>query len=229
MININTVYETVLTILNKEQRGYLDSEEFNNLARVVQREIFESYFLKSLAAPDQGDPVANPKMFIEEKIKEFEESLTITERAEDSFFLYPDNFYRLGVVINNDNNIIIDPVSHKDAAYLNLSHLTAPTFKQPIYVLENGGIQVYPDGVDQVRIVYLRTPNDPVWALDETIFADENEIVYNDDNSIQFELHPSELQELVIRICAYAGVVVRSPEVTAFAQQVEQRINSTEA
>jgi hypothetical protein len=44
MVNINTVYQTVLQILNKEQRGYITPAEFNNLAQQVQLEIFESYF-----------------------------------------------------------------------------------------------------------------------------------------------------------------------------------------
>ena len=38
-INVNTVYQTVLSILNKEQRGYLTPFEFNNLAQQVQLEI----------------------------------------------------------------------------------------------------------------------------------------------------------------------------------------------
>ena len=44
MVNINTVYNTVLYILNKEQRGYVTPAEFNSLAVQVQEEIFESYF-----------------------------------------------------------------------------------------------------------------------------------------------------------------------------------------
>ena len=44
MVNVNTVYTTVLQILNKEQRGYVTPQEFNNLAQQVQLEIFESYF-----------------------------------------------------------------------------------------------------------------------------------------------------------------------------------------
>ena len=44
MVNINTVYTTVLYILNKEQRGYVTPAEFNSLATLVQDEIFESYF-----------------------------------------------------------------------------------------------------------------------------------------------------------------------------------------
>ena len=40
MVNINTVYNTVLYILNKEQRGYITPTEFNSLAVQVQEEIF---------------------------------------------------------------------------------------------------------------------------------------------------------------------------------------------
>ena len=43
-VNVNTVYQTVLYILNKEQRGYVPPAEFNSLAAQVQLEIFESYF-----------------------------------------------------------------------------------------------------------------------------------------------------------------------------------------
>ena len=43
-ISVNTVYTTVLSILNKEQRGYITPYEFNNLANQVQLEVFESYF-----------------------------------------------------------------------------------------------------------------------------------------------------------------------------------------
>jgi len=43
-INVNTVYTTVLSILNKEQRGYITPDEFNKLATQVQLEIFENYF-----------------------------------------------------------------------------------------------------------------------------------------------------------------------------------------
>ncbi len=43
-VNINTVYQTVLYILNKEQRGYIPPAEFNSLAAQVQDEIFQSYF-----------------------------------------------------------------------------------------------------------------------------------------------------------------------------------------
>ena len=42
-INVNQVYKTVLSILNKEQRGYITPDEFNKLATQVQLEMFENY------------------------------------------------------------------------------------------------------------------------------------------------------------------------------------------
>ena len=47
-INVNTVYQTVLLILNKEQRGYITPTEFNSLGTQVQLEIFEKYFEENL-------------------------------------------------------------------------------------------------------------------------------------------------------------------------------------
>jgi|TARA_R110001606_G_scaffold141803_1_gene281066 hypothetical protein len=43
-INVNNIYQTVLLILNKEQRGYMTPLEFNKIATQVQLEIFETYF-----------------------------------------------------------------------------------------------------------------------------------------------------------------------------------------
>ena len=43
-VSVNTVYQTVLYILNKEQRGYITPAEFDSIAEQVQDEIFQSYF-----------------------------------------------------------------------------------------------------------------------------------------------------------------------------------------
>ena len=43
-VNIDNVYQRVLVIANKEQRGYITPQEFNLLAYKAQMDIFESYF-----------------------------------------------------------------------------------------------------------------------------------------------------------------------------------------
>ena len=43
-VNIDTVYQKVLALANKEQRGYITPQEFNLLADKAQMDIFENYF-----------------------------------------------------------------------------------------------------------------------------------------------------------------------------------------
>ena len=44
MVSVDTVYQRVLAIANKEQRGYVTPQEFNLIANQAQSEIFEDYF-----------------------------------------------------------------------------------------------------------------------------------------------------------------------------------------
>ena len=46
MISVDTVYQKVLSISNKEQRGYITPQEFNLFADKAQMEIFENCFQK---------------------------------------------------------------------------------------------------------------------------------------------------------------------------------------
>ena len=43
-VNIDTVYQTVQALANKEQRGYITPQEFNLFANQAQLDIFEQYF-----------------------------------------------------------------------------------------------------------------------------------------------------------------------------------------
>ena len=41
MVNVNAVYQTVLLILNQQQRGYITPDEFNKVGTQAQLNIFE--------------------------------------------------------------------------------------------------------------------------------------------------------------------------------------------
>ena len=43
-VSVDTVYQRVLALANKEQRGYITPQEFNIFANQAQFEIFEQYF-----------------------------------------------------------------------------------------------------------------------------------------------------------------------------------------
>jgi hypothetical protein len=80
-INVNTVYQTVLLILNKEQRGYMTPVEFNKTASQAQLEIFETYFdslNQQIRIPQTDADYSNRVTSIDEKISIFKEIDTAT-------------------------------------------------------------------------------------------------------------------------------------------------------
>jgi hypothetical protein len=91
-INVNTVYRTVLLILNKEQRGMLTPDEFNKVATQVQLEIFEGYFNTldlQVRKPDNiteyGDKIKNTN----QDISIFKEYGDCTFNAGEGKFILP--------------------------------------------------------------------------------------------------------------------------------------------
>tara|TARA_R110000765_G_scaffold144466_4_gene246466 strand:- start:1089 stop:2024 length:936 start_codon:yes stop_codon:yes gene_type:complete len=73
-INVNTVYKTVLLILNQQQRGYITPDEFNKLGSQVQLGIFEGYMSdlnQQERVPQNDSEYANRVENIDEKIDIF--------------------------------------------------------------------------------------------------------------------------------------------------------------
>ena len=73
-INVNTVYQTVLLILNKEQRGYMTPVEYNRIATQSQLDIFEQYFEdlnQQLRVPQVDLDYSDRQLNIDEKISPF--------------------------------------------------------------------------------------------------------------------------------------------------------------
>ena len=75
MINIDTVYQKVLVLANKEQRGYITPQEFNLFANKAQMDIYESYFHKYKTSKHKQfsneDSNADETGIIEEKLHPF--------------------------------------------------------------------------------------------------------------------------------------------------------------
>ena len=87
-INVNTVYQTVLLILNKEQRGYMTPLEFNKTGAQAQLEIFETYFdslNQQIRVPQTTADYSSRLVSLDEKISIFKEfgNATPTFNPED--------------------------------------------------------------------------------------------------------------------------------------------------
>ena len=90
MVKIDDVYQKVLAIANKEQRGYITPQEFNLFANQAQMEIFEQYFYdinQFGRVPGNNTEYSDMLDIIEEKIGKFKKRTTLTHIGNQQFRL----------------------------------------------------------------------------------------------------------------------------------------------
>ena len=225
-VSIDTVYQRVLAILNKENRGYVTPQEFNLFANQAQLEIFEQYFFdlnQYNRLPKNDTEYADLPKLINEKLSKFKKSATLTYMT-DHFHL-PSDLHKIGTVIYN-NTTPVEEIDKKNLLEYQLSKLTTPTTNNPVYIqnidntLAHWAINIYPTSItSNISATYIRKPNTVNWAYTNI----SGKALYNAGNSTNFELHESEEINLVIKILLYAGLSIKDPNVTQVADAKETK------
>tara|TARA_R100000700_G_scaffold17384_1_gene23991 strand:- start:850 stop:1533 length:684 start_codon:yes stop_codon:yes gene_type:complete len=208
MVNIDTVYQRVLALANKEQRGYITPQEFNLFANQAQMDIFEQYFYDRAQfgrVPGNKTMYADPIDILEEKIEIFHDSTSLT--GSGNIFTLPSDLYRLARVNNPENSATIEKLTHQKFTTARNSPLTAPTISRPIYYVKGNQVIVNPNTIENINIDYIKIPTPVEW---NGFDAGTNQL-YNETNSVNFELHISEEPNLVLNILKLAGIAMKDP------------------
>ena len=246
-VSINTVYQTVLYILNKEQRGYVTPAEFNSLAALVQDEIFQSYFpdgnqLNRFNQNNQQNDTEFFNMFKDTayKLYPFERTASFTYNAGAGIlgweYTGAGTIFKLGEIISTYNTTnpqydsITELASQSDFSKITRSALTAPTMQYPLCTTGTGPnnsvlIKVSPQP-NVLNVNALFTPTVPEWKF---TVGSLGQYVYS-TTSVNFELDISEQTNLIIGILKYCGLIINDPTIiqsaAAEAQETEQNIKS---
>tara|TARA_B110000971_G_scaffold217550_1_gene254636 strand:+ start:125 stop:856 length:732 start_codon:yes stop_codon:yes gene_type:complete len=233
-ISVNTVYQRVLGILNKEQRGYVTAQEFNLFANQAQQDLFEQYFYdinQFGRVPGNDTEYSDMLTLLNEKINIFETIAAPTRNA--GYFIAPTNLYRLGTVVykntttnsfgtSSTEQIEAERINANEFLYINSSPLTKPTNTRPVFTSNTRGIKVYANSeIDSVALVdyqYIKKPATVNWAY-QIVF---NEPLYDANNSVDFELHPADEADLVIKILELAGILIKDLNLYQVMNQEEQ-------
>ena len=208
MVNIDTVYQRVLALANKEQRGYITPQEFNLFANQAQMDIFEQYFYDRAQfgrLPGNKTMYADPIDILEEKIEIFHDSTSLS--GSGNIFTLPSDLYRLARVNNPENSATIEKLTHQKFTTARNSPLTAPTISRPIYYVKGNQVIVNPNTIENINIDYIKIPTPVEW---NGFDAGTNQL-YNETNSVNFELHISEEPNLVLNILKLAGIAMKDP------------------
>ena len=222
-VNVDTVYQRVLSIANKEQRGYITPQEFNLLANQAQMEIFEQYFYdlnQFSRVPGNDTRHADMVATLEEKISLFEKTADI---VGTSTMTLPTDIYKLSSILYK--GVEAERVTQKDLLYYKNSPLAHPTPDRPIFTRDNDSIDVYYDSTfakttttADVDVHYIKKPGTAEWTY---ILGTNNEALFLADDKVDFDLHISEEPNLVIKILELAGVVIKQPDLYQIADKEE--------
>tara|TARA_R100000541_G_scaffold3483_5_gene10761 strand:- start:10184 stop:10885 length:702 start_codon:yes stop_codon:yes gene_type:complete len=220
-ISVDTVYKTVLLILNQQQRGYMTPDEFNKVGTQVQLNIFEKYaddLNQQYRTPQNDTEYANRIKNIEDNLQFFQR--TGTTAGANPFTLVPTDVYRLGSVMYQGIELT-QFAQRNELMQILKSPLTQPTTTFPIYLYENNRLFVYPTSIitpGDVTFSYLKKPSDVNWGYVQGTLG---QYVFDNTagNFTDFELSVTEQTSVVTRILAYAGVIINDPTIIQVASQ----------
>ena len=231
-VNIDTVYQKVLALANKEQRGYITPQEFNLLADKAQNEIFENYFHGVKMAeqkPKNQMNYADELEMIEEKLHAFHVDTTVS--TSTATLALPITVHKI-IDITRDGKKVTQ-VNKSQISYTENNPLTKATIERSVFVREDwatsyGEVTIYPAPTvsTDFEVSFYKEPTKPSWGY---VVVNEKAL-YNTNTSTNFTLHPSEQEPLVTRILTLAGLTIKQPDVmqagSGGTQMVKQEQNS---
>ncbi len=226
MISIDTVYQKVLALANKEQRGYITPLEFNLLANQAQELIFEQYFydLDQFKRRDTDETsLSDMQELIENKLTEFTSVQAVVNGSN-----FPANYRTGRIFVSNATGVsyeakLVD--TNEVAYYLNSEFHLAGLQRNPLYVKINSAsadVAVYNHlGLltSNVTCEVITRPIKVEWGYD--VIAEK--ALYNASRATDFQLHPSEETELVFKILELAGIVINKVGLVQTAAQEDAK------
>jgi len=238
---INSVRNTVLAIINKNNYGYISPSDFNLFAKQAQLDLFDEYFFNYNEQVNEenarlsGTGYANIKLGYEEVIDYFSVTEFLTQKTLGTSVYYlpsttttGSDYYLLNKVLCYSGGNLLgeaEKVTHSKITQLNSSLLTAPNTTFPAYTQAGDSITVFPTTINSgsdVQAQYIRYPKDPKWTY-VTLYNGEPLFDQTASDYQDFELPIDDTNDLVAKILQYAGISIREKDVFEFGKIDEQQ------
>jgi len=225
MVNIDTVYQTVQALANKEQRGYLTPQEFNLFANQAQQDIFEQYFYDINAfreKREQDFEIGNSVSHIMTKIRDWYsvESLQptgiipggVNGAGNNGKLIYNRGGLsrRMKEVDGPEELISLSKSTWHNLGADEVFFFRERDFKIQVWRKIAGVLQQIDDAEYATDIsieVIDGRPDLVYWGY---IVVNESPM-WDASNTQHFQLHHSEQPDLVIKILKLAGISIEDP------------------
>ena len=235
---IDLVYQTLLTIINKDNQGYVSPTEFNILANNVQNEIVRGYFEdinKNKNKENRGltnKGYGNLDFNVRQRLQQFAvlptalQVVTGTCTLPEDLYFIEDDGVTTGITQTHPN-VVVEEVERGKINFMKGS-LSKPTALYPVYERYASTLRVFPTTVNEVQVSYLRKPKFPNWTY---FMLPNGQPAYNPaDTSFQdFELHESEFSNVVLKLLVYFGINLRESDVVQIGELLKDKQNIKES
>lgn len=223
---INSVRQTVLGLLNKNNFGYITPSDFNLFAKQAQLEIFEEYFNRYNGAINAENSRSSGTGYADSSkpLQDVIDSFSVTETLDVPYDLadLTNDLYQFSRVAYTGSLYEAENIPVYKIPLLNASHLTAPSLDYPAYTQNGTSITMYPPPVGEqtIDVTYIRLPYAPNWTY---LDLQNGEPVFNQSSASyqDFELPVEDEYRLVQKICQYCGLTIREPQVVQYVKQEE--------
>lgn len=224
--------------LEKENRGYITPQAFNEYSNMAQLEIFEGLFFDYNSWVNKqnrrlsGNEYADLPKNIQEVIDIFAMYTTpsnFTYNETDNLWNFTQDVtdhYRdenLSLVNAQRKKVDIELANKAELNRLNNSNVIAPTFTYPIYEKIAKSYRIYPTLTIgyTAELFYIRTPKAPKWTFTNV----QGNPIYNASaiDKQDFELPQSQYGKLVTKILLYCGINLREEEIVQVANNEEMK------
>ena len=203
-VSVDTIYQRVLALANKEQRGYITPQEFNLYANQAQMDIFDQYFydLNQFRRLPGNDTIYSDMVdTIEEKLIYFKNGPTNRSNGQ------PVHSYWYKLTDVSYKGKPVPEIRFEDVQNMQ-TPLLKPNENRPVYWRRNN--KIFFDGVptgENAQCNYIKRPTEVEWSGYNVGGAFQ----YNESLSTDFELHEAEETKLVIKILGLAGITLKDP------------------
>ena len=227
MINIDSVYQTVQALANKEQRGYVTPQEFNLFVNQAVHDIFEQYFFDLNASRERrpqmhelGDSVTELMRKIRGVSGVSYSTLSVSPTGNlpssghvGRIFLHAGGIRRTLKLIDPDEiQDLLASKWHKkgftDAVYFEDGD-------RKIQAWDNGGQIVSGLTCEQIT----GKPNLAYWGY---IIVNESPM-YDLNSSKYIDLSSSERSNIIVKILKLAGIAIEDPQLYQAASAEESQ------
>jgi hypothetical protein len=228
-ISVDTIYQRVLALANKEQRGYITPQEYNLLANHAQMAIFESYFYDK----SQRNRIEDARSIevdetdiselLDRKLAPFQSYEAVTSGHTFPSVVTISNVdydvFQTGVVLLGDEPCQKVSMFEAQRFRKSIRHMAVTDNQAPFYTdnrVSGRDIVVYAGGIDGsddneetagVTVECFRVPKTAAWGY----VVVNGKALYNSATSVNFELHRSEEDTLTNKILELAGIIMNKP------------------